>query len=257
MLYCSSRQTKDDFQPSYSPDGRRIAFESDRSGNEEIWVAEEDGSDAIQLTSFTKAYSGTPRWSPDGHQIAFDSDAAGQWNIYVVSSQHGGPVRLTTGSGSQIRPSWSHDGKWIYYCASGNNGTQIWKKPATGGAEIQVTKNGGCNQMESLDGEYIYYLNKGTSALWRVPSAGGQEVQLAELGWEAQFAVAKHGVYFTDSPHASVLKFLDYRSASIKVLGTLPGPIIAGLTVSPDEHWLLYGKGDSAGSQLMLVEKFR
>jgi hypothetical protein len=53
------------------------------------------------------------------------------------------------------------------------------------------------------------------------------------------------------------LKFMDYKTRSIEVIGPLPGPMIHGLDLSADEHWLLYGKSDSAGSQLRLVEKFR
>jgi Tol biopolymer transport system component len=249
--------TKDEYHPSYSADGKRIAFESNRFGNsQQIWVSDADGSGAVQLTSFGNAWAGSPRWSPDGEQIAFDGNAAGQWDIYVIPSQGGKPTRLTSGSRSKIRPTWSHDGKWIYYCASGESGPQIWKKSATGGTEVHITKNGGCNQMESPDGRYVYYLNKSNSALWRVPVTGGEEVQLAELGPEAQFTLGKHGVYFLQSIYANTLKFLDYQTRSIKVVGTLPGPMIHGLAVSPDEHWLIYAKSDSGGSQLRLVEKF-
>ena len=56
---------------------------------------------------------------------------------------------------------------------------------------------------------------------------------------------------------ANTLKFLDYGAGSIKVLGTLPDPVVHGLAVSPDEHWLLFVKGESGGSHLMLVERFR
>lgn len=191
--------TRDEFHPSYSADGKHIAFESNRFGNEEIWVSDADGARPVQITSFGNAWAGTPRWSPDGQRIAFDSNAAGQWNIYVIPSQGGKPMRFTSGSGSRIMPSWSHDGKWIYYCASGESGPQVWKKATTGGAEIQITKHGGCNQMESPDGRNVYYLNNDSSALWRVPVAGGEEVQLTELGPKAQFAVGKRGVYFTAS----------------------------------------------------------
>src|SRR5262249_20867700 len=136
-------------RPSYSSDGNRIAFESDRTGHEEIWTSSADGSQTLQLTSFGNAWAGSPRWSPDDQQIAFDSNAAGTWDVYVIPAQGGKPVRFTEGPESSMRPSWSHDGKWIYYCASENSGPQIWKKRAAGGPGIQVTKNGGCDPLES------------------------------------------------------------------------------------------------------------
>ena len=248
--------TRNEFYPSYSPDGKRIAFESNRSGNEEIWVSEADASHPIQITSFGNKYAGSPKWSPDGQHVAFDSNADGRWNVYVIDSQGGKPVRLTSGSGSKIRPSWSHDGKWIYYCASGESGPQIWKLPSGGGAEVQITKHGGCNQLESPDGRYVYYLNKGNIALWRVSINGGDEVELAQLGPESQFTLGKNGAYL-NSRDSNTLKFLDYRTGSIKLLGTLPGTFGPGLAVSPDGRWLLFGRGESEGSQLMLVDKFR
>ena len=134
--------------PSYSSDGRRIAFASARSGVREIWTSNADGSRPVQLTLFGSAWSGTPRWSPDDRNIAFDSNISGRWNIYTIASERGKPVRLTPGKGSSIRPSWSHDGKWIYYCSPRTSGPQVLKIPAAGGAAVQVTKKGGCNQME-------------------------------------------------------------------------------------------------------------
>lgn len=253
--------TRLEIRPAYSSDGTRIAFESDRTGNEEIWTANADGSQPLQLTSFGNSYAGSPRWSPDDRQIAFDSNAAEKWDVYVIPSQGGKPVRVTQSPGSSIRPSWSHDGKWIYYCAFENSGAQIWKKPAAGGAEMQLTKNGGCNQLESVHGEYVYYLKSGDRELWRVPSAGGQESQVLALRHRMQFALGRSGAYLTDTAAPGTLKYFNFATATTKFLGTLPGPVFQdrGLAVSPDEHWLLYGKDkdEAAGSQLMLVDGFR
>ena len=251
--------TRLEIRPAYSSDGTRIAFESNRTGNEEIWTSNADGSRPLQLTSFGNSYAGSPRWSPDDRQIAFDSNAAGKWDVYVISSEGGKPVRFTQGSGSKIRPSWSHDGKWIYYCALESSGPQIWKKPATGGAEIQLTKNGGCNQMESADRAYVYYLKSRDRELWRVPTGGGQEAQLLALTHRTQFALGTRGAYLIETVAPATLKYFDFATAVTKVLGMLPGPVFQdrGLSVSPDEHWLLYGKDEVAGSQLMLVEGFQ
>src|SRR3984885_5211725 len=67
--------------PSYSPDGRQIAFVSDRSGSPEIWLADQDGSNLRKLTSFNGPWLGSIRWSPDGKTIAFDARPAGHSGI--------------------------------------------------------------------------------------------------------------------------------------------------------------------------------
>jgi Tol biopolymer transport system component len=86
MVVASSRM---DDEADFSPDGRRIAFQSDRSGSTEIWVCEKDGSHPRQVTSFGHGDTGMPRWSPDGLRIAFDSNIDGQFHIYVVGADGG------------------------------------------------------------------------------------------------------------------------------------------------------------------------
>src|SRR3954466_815858 len=75
---------------------------------------------------------------------------------YVIPSQGGKPTRLTKSETNEFRPSWSHDGKWIYYCQTRTGHVQVWKIPASGGAEVQVTTNGGGVAFESVDGEDLY-----------------------------------------------------------------------------------------------------
>ena len=100
--------------PAISPDGKRIAFESDRSGSEEVWVADLDGSDAVQLSDF-HAHTGSPSWSPDGRRIAFDSRASGEAALYLVDPSTALPRRISTNGIPACVPTWSADGKWIYF----------------------------------------------------------------------------------------------------------------------------------------------
>ena len=83
--------TRYDFFPNFSPDGKRITFTSRRSGTDEIWVCDSDGSNALQVTSFGGPFTGNSRWSPDGSQLAFESTAQGDWNIYVINANGGKP----------------------------------------------------------------------------------------------------------------------------------------------------------------------
>ena len=99
----------------FSPDGRRIAFESARSAERmEIWLASADGSHVEQLTRGPGRWQGSPRWSPDARSIAFDSRGEdGHWDIWTIAAEGGPPHRLTWHPGSENQPNWSRDGRWI------------------------------------------------------------------------------------------------------------------------------------------------
>jgi Tol biopolymer transport system component len=252
--------TRLEFHARYSPDGKRIVYESNRSGDEEIWTANADGSHPVQMTSFGRSWAGSPRWSPDGTKIAFDADAGGGWGIYVISAQGGTPVRLTPVLADNFRPSWSRDGKWIYYCSTRTGLPQVWKVAATGGAPVQVTRDGGAVAFESPDGEDLYY-NKNEPGLWKVPVRGGAEIKVLNSIAESNFAPTNRGLYFVDYSSAldvaAHVKVLDYSTHAIRTLATLPGPVGDEMSISPDGQFMLFCKADREGSELMLIENFR
>ncbi len=104
----------DDYVPSYSPDGRHIAFTSYRDGNGEIYVMNADGSGQTRLTD-NSATDGGPSWSPDGRRIAFHSNRDGNWEIYVMNADGSGQARLTDNSAIDYVPSYSPDGRRIAF----------------------------------------------------------------------------------------------------------------------------------------------
>ena len=110
--------TMGDATPQYSPDGEKIVFGSIRSGTTEIWVCDREGENPLQLTTIGGPSTGTPRWSPDGRWIAFDSRMEGNRDICVVSSQGGSPRRLTKEPSEDTCPSWSRDGRYVYFGSS-------------------------------------------------------------------------------------------------------------------------------------------
>ena len=99
---------KNDWGPSWSPDGKRITFASDRKGdlvNIEIYVMDADGSNPQRLTE-NRVYDWQPSWSPDGERIAFVSDRDGNSEIYVMDADGGNPQNLTNNPHSDINPAW-------------------------------------------------------------------------------------------------------------------------------------------------------
>ena len=247
--------------PQYSPDGKRVVFCSSRSGTREIWVCESDGSHAVQLTSLGATMTGSPRWSPDGRRIVFDSNIAGQVELYVIDANGGRPRRLTNHPADDCIASYSRDGRWIYFDSDRTGRREIWKMPAEGGQAIQVTRNGGTVAFESVDRAFVYY-NKDTepTGLWRIPVEGGAETEVLKSVATYAFAVANKGIYFEQShrDRGTSLQFLSFATGKVTTIGTIRRPVAdLGLSVSPDERYLLYTQGDQTGSDLMLVENFR
>jgi Tol biopolymer transport system component len=250
--------TRRDAEPRFSPDGKKIAFQSNRSGSLEIWVSDADGSNQRQLTSFNGPNAAWPSWSPDGRHIVLWAGA-----LYVVSSKGGPPSRVSDGEMGGELPSWSKDGKWIY-SASGIN-PNVWKVPAQGGRAIQITKNGAFSARESPDGQYLYYTKSDGPGIWRVPVSGGQETRVIEefpQHLPDYWDVVDDGIYFADpttSPYPTI-KFLSFATRRKTPVAMLAGPAVAwggGLTVSPDRRSIVYTQSTYSRSEIMLVDNFR
>ena len=114
-----------DDQPAWSPDGRQIAFVSDRTGNAEIFIADSDGYMISQLTNHPDNDWG-PTWSPDGTTIAFASDRTGNWEIFVVAVSDDIATQLTDSPGTDWNPAWSPDGSNIAFSSDRTGNLEIF-----------------------------------------------------------------------------------------------------------------------------------
>lgn len=258
--------TREDVFPQFSPNGTRVLYLSNRSGRMEVWVANADGSNPMQLTFMNAPIVGAPRWAPDGEQIIFDSNRSGRWEVYAISAAGGAPRALTDHAADDCCGSWSHDGQWIYFMSTRSGQQQIWKMPAGAGEAIQITKGGGHVALESPDGQFVYYSVRGgegerdgMGALRRVPVNGGTEEEVLRSVTFYNFAVRDDGIFFiprADAEGRSAIHFFSFASRKSRPVAAIAS-IVPGISVSPDGRWLLYSQIDERRSDLMLVENFR
>ena len=135
-----TRSAESDADPSWSPDGGKIAFESQRDLDYEIYVMDADGQNVVRLTQST-GWDSDPSWSPDGKRIAFRSVRDRDYEICIMDADGGNVVRLTQSPGWDGEPSWSPNGKKIAFASSRDGNSEIYVMDSDGGNQTNLTQN--------------------------------------------------------------------------------------------------------------------
>ena len=162
-------------QPTWSPDGRRIAFQAYWDGNYHIWSVAADGTGLRQHTRGGFDHR-EPHWSPDGARIAFSSDRGGSYDLWTVEPGGGDPERLTDWPGDEYGPAFSPDGAQIAFAADGER-AGIWVLAGDGEPRRVAGVDG--SQVNapswSADGGTLSFnsIGDGRSWLHSVAAAGG------------------------------------------------------------------------------------
>ena len=254
--------TRTQLVPAYSPDGTHVVFQSTRSGSPEIWLADADGRNPVKLTSFNGPLTGAPSWCHDGRRIAFDSRASGASAIYVLDVFEGRPQRLETSQANLAIPVWSADCHWIF---ASNGRTALYRVPASGGpAELFTAKRA---YRAVVAGSRVIFNVTGDNGveLWSKPIEAGTEARLegmAPLHYSDSWTATPRGVYYTNSgTRAPEVSFYDFMTHGTHVVRTLDGAPAdlggLGMSVSPDERWLLYTRSERAEGDIMMVRPGR
>jgi len=180
-----------------------------------------------------------------------------------IDAAGGQPRCLTPPGSDENLPSWSRDGKWVYFASNRSGRYEVWRQPAAGGEDVQITRDGGFEAWESWDGAILYYTKHAstyTSPLFARPLAGGEERQVLESVFLLSFAIAKNGVYHVverGSQGSFQIRLLDSATGKDRVLHTVELRPMQGLTVSPDGQTILYSANSTDNADLMMVEDFR
>jgi Tol biopolymer transport system component len=165
-----------------------------------------------------------------------------------------------------IVPSWSRDGRWIYFTSNQSGRLQVWKIPVSGGEAIQVTQQGGFDPVESEDGQWLYFTqDRGSASIWRLPTSGGKETPVFDFhqkNYSRMWTVTNEGIYFAvpESAARSTIKFFNFASRDQKTVVEIEGNLrsnVSGLTLSPNGKSLLFPLVAQYGSDPMMIENFR
>ncbi|HSR34475.1 MAG TPA: hypothetical protein VLY63_28230 [Anaerolineae bacterium] len=132
--------TNNDTWPTWAPDGKRIAFQSDRGGDLDIWVINVDGSGLRNLTN-NPGRDEHPAWSPDGTKIAFTSGRGANYEVWVMNADGSNPVNLTNAQGRDRYPMWSPDGTKIAFNTKRDGDQEIYIMRADGSNQRNVTNS--------------------------------------------------------------------------------------------------------------------
>jgi len=253
--------TREDSRGVWSPDGRTIAFNSDRTGEMNIWLHSIENAQTRQLT---KGSGGDfqANWSPDGRRIAFFSSRAGTADIWCAEVESGELKRLTKSDSVDVNPFFSPDGEMIAYNSDQSGRPELWVMNADGSNPRQLAGVG-------LVGHFMQWQPKGDALIFRCPAGGrpaSMKVRLDGSDPEPLPEVAG-GAHMSFSPdHSRIMDVIGHKALWISPLdGGKPEKVfefddpdvrIDYPVWSPDGHWVLFDRFRPQGGDIWMMEHF-
>src|SRR5262249_18612388 len=198
--------TREDSRGAWSADGKSIFFNSDRSGEMNVWVHSLESGSAQPLT---RGPGGDfqPVPSPDGRRIAFFSSREGSVDVWLVASDGGRPRRLTRGAAINVNPAFSPDGRSIAYMSDEGGRLEVWVMGAEGGGARRLPDVG-------VMGHFLQWTSDGRSIVFRCPSGTPRTMKVLASGGEPQdLPTVVGGAHMSFSPDESrILDVLAHKS---------------------------------------------
>ena len=251
-----------DFGASYSPDQRRIAFISMRTGDREIWTCDADGGEPRQMTHLAGLQPTSPHWAPDGKRLAFSAILEGRAAIHVLDCRTERMQCLRPADQHELVCHWSRDGEWIYFDRASGKGWELWRIRPDGrdAARVSPVASNLCG--ESPDGQWLYYVGDSACGIRRLASQGSGEPECWLEGgilknW-SEVALYDGGLYFAEPwrPGSQVVGRYDPITGRADTLALMPQPV-SGMTAVADGSMILMHSFHHHSSDLILIENFQ
>lgn len=251
--------TRVESRGSWSPDGRAIAFNSDRLGEMNLWVRDLASGTERQLTTGPGG-DYQPQWSPDGASLVFFSARAGNADVWAVRVADGRLARLTDSPGMDINPFYSPDGRRIAFLSDRSGRSEVWVMNADGSAQRRLTSVG-------AGGHFLRWTPDGRGVIFRAESGTEVRVYRAALedGALTRLPDVASGAHMTFSPDRS--RILDVRGHKSLWVHPLAGGApyqtfefadpdvrIDYPVWSPDGRWVLFDRAAPRGGDLWVLE---
>jgi Tol biopolymer transport system component len=254
--------TSRDTDPAPSPDGKWLAYQSNKGGSSQVWILPAGGGAPRKLTSepaTTKAPDGkaiptrvmTPTWAPDSKSLLYISTRSGGYNIYSIPLAGGTPKALSNAAGAQRYPVYSPDGTKIVFPSSRNQPGSLWgfqlylmdaKGEVNGPPARQLTRSNGSpgHPIWSPDGKWVCYVAKDFDSTRTVNIGGGMQAKQSAM-------FSSFRVYKIPATGGREVKLTGIRTDPGQAEDTWPA-------WSPDGKWIAFGRNIQGKSNLWLLD---
>lgn len=252
--------TREDSRGSWSPDQKQVAFNSDRGGEMNIWIAKVTDGATRQLTEGPGG-DYQPQWAPDGEHLVFFSSRAGNADIWEVDVRSGDLTQLTTHEGIDINPFYSPDGNYIAWQSDNGGRNEVWVMRSDGTEAKQISTTG-------ILAHFTLWSADSKAVLFRTTYDDIAQVVSVSIdtGDVTGLGPVRGGSHMSFSPDRRLIMDVSGHEVlwvttlgsgeSRKVFSFSDNTRIDYPRWSPDGRWILFDAVRSHGGDIWLVEGF-